>query len=39
MKDSKNNLIYGNERKIATVDIEGIIIVDTGDVLLVSKKR
>lgn len=36
--DSKNNLIYGNERKIATVDIENIIIVDTGDALLVSKK-
>lgn len=36
--DSKNNLIYGNERKIATVDIEDCIIVDTGDALLISKK-
>ena len=36
--DSKNNLIYGNDRKIATVDIEDCIIVDTGDALLVSKK-
>jgi len=36
--DSKNNLIYGNERKIATVDIEDTIIVDTGDALLISKK-
>jgi mannose-1-phosphate guanylyltransferase len=36
--DSKNNLIYGNERKIATIDIEDSIIVDTGDALLVSKK-
>ena len=36
--DSKNNLIYGNERKIATVDIQDTIIVDTGDALLVSKK-
>lgn len=36
--DSKNNLIYGNERKIATVDMEDTIIVDTGDALLVSKK-
>ena len=36
--DSKNNLIYGNERKIATVDIEDMIVVDTGDALLVSKK-
>ena len=36
--DSKNNLIYGKERKIATVDVEDLIIVDTGDALLVSKK-
>ena len=35
---SKNNLIYGNERKIATVDIEDLIIVDTGDAILISKK-
>lgn len=36
--DSKNNLVYGCERKIATVDIEDCIIVDTGDALLISKK-
>ena len=36
--DSKNNLIYGNSRKIATVDIEDMIVVDTGDALLLSKK-
>lgn len=36
--DSANNLIYGNERKIATVDMQDCIIVDTGDALLVSKK-
>ena len=36
--DSKNNLIYGKDRHIATVDIEDTIIVDTGDALLVSKK-
>lgn len=36
--DSKNNLIYGSERKIATVDMEDCIIVDTGDALLISKK-
>ena len=36
--DSRNNLIYGDERKIATVDIEDLIIVDTGDALLISKK-
>lgn len=36
--DSKNNLVYGNERKIATVDIENTIVIDTGDALLISKK-
>ena len=36
--DSKNNLVYGHQRKIATVDIEDLIIVDTGDALLISKK-
>jgi len=36
--DSKNNLIYGQDRKIATVDIEDLIVVDTGDALLISKK-
>ena len=36
--DSKNNLIYGKDRYIATVDIENLIVVDTGDALLLSKK-
>ncbi len=36
--DSTNNLIYGSDRKIATVDMEDCIIIDTGDALLVSKK-
>ncbi|MDD2358607.1 MAG: mannose-1-phosphate guanylyltransferase/mannose-6-phosphate isomerase [Thiovulaceae bacterium] len=36
--DSKNNLVYGNDRKIATVDIEDLIIIDTMDALLLSKK-
>ena len=36
--DSKNNLIYAKERVVATVDVEDLIIVDTGDALLVSKK-
>ena len=36
--DSKNNLILGDYRKIATVDIEDLIIVDTPDALLLSKK-
>lgn len=36
--DSKNNLIYGDNRKIATIDINDLIIVDTSDALLISKK-
>ncbi|MDN5042674.1 mannose-1-phosphate guanylyltransferase/mannose-6-phosphate isomerase [Aliarcobacter butzleri] len=36
--DSKNNLVYGNERQIATVDVEDLIVIDTGDALLISKK-
>ncbi len=36
--DSKNNLIYGNDKYIATIDIEDMIIVDTGDAILISKK-
>jgi len=36
--DSKNNLIYGVNKYIATIDVQDLIIVDTGDALLVSKK-
>ncbi|WP_353661235.1 mannose-1-phosphate guanylyltransferase/mannose-6-phosphate isomerase [Hydrogenimonas sp. SS33] len=36
--DSKNNLVIGDDRVIATVDVEELMIVDTGDALLVSKK-
>ena len=36
--DSKNNFIYGNNKLITTVDIENLIIVDTGDAILISKK-
>lgn len=36
--DSKNNLLLCDGRKMATVDVEDLIIVDTGDALLVSKK-
>ena len=36
--DSKNNLVYGNDKLIATIDVEDLIIVDTGDALLISKK-
>ena len=36
--DAKNNFIYEKDKYIATVDVENLIIVDTGDALLVSKK-
>ena len=36
--DSKNNLVYAKEKYVVTVDVEDLIIVDTGDALLVSKK-
>ena len=36
--DSKNNLIYGKERVITTIDVEDLIVVDTADALLISKK-
>ncbi|MCF6201510.1 MAG: mannose-1-phosphate guanylyltransferase/mannose-6-phosphate isomerase [Hydrogenimonas sp.] len=35
---SKNNLIIGSDRTIATIDIEDMMIVDTGDALLISRK-
>ena len=35
--NSKDNLIIGNSRLIATIDVENLIIVDTPDALLVSK--
>ncbi len=36
--NSKNNLILGGDRYITTIDIEDLIIVDTPDALLISKK-
>lgn len=36
--DSKNNLVFGSERIISTIDVEDLIIVDSGDALLISKK-
>jgi len=36
--DSKNNLVIGSERVIATIDVDDLIIVDSGDALLISKK-
>ena len=36
--NSKNNLIFTYGKKIATIDIEDLMIVDTVDALLISKK-
>ncbi|HOI82913.1 MAG TPA: mannose-1-phosphate guanylyltransferase/mannose-6-phosphate isomerase, partial [Campylobacterales bacterium] len=36
--DSKNNLILGGERQIATIGIEGLMIVDTPDALLIARQ-
>ena len=36
--DSENNLIHSKDKKVATIDIEDMIIVDTDDALLVTKK-
>ncbi|WP_457598367.1 mannose-1-phosphate guanylyltransferase/mannose-6-phosphate isomerase, partial [Hydrogenimonas sp.] len=36
--DSRNNLVIGSDRTIATVDVEDLMIVDTVDALLVSRK-
>jgi len=36
--DSKNNFVYSSNRLIATVDIDDLIVVDTPDALLLSKK-
>lgn len=36
--NSKNNLVLTNDKVIATVDVEDLIIVDTDDALLITKK-
>jgi len=36
--DAKNNFVYAKERAVALVDIEDLIVVDTADALLISKK-
>ncbi len=36
--DSKNNLIFSSNRTIVSVDVENLIIVDTPDALLITKK-
>jgi len=37
--DSKNNLVYSDSRMIATLGIEDLLIIDTKDALLISKKE
>jgi mannose-1-phosphate guanylyltransferase len=36
--DSHNNLIHGSQKKIATIGVDDLIIVDSGDALLIAKK-
>lgn len=36
--DAKNNFIYAKERAVALVDVDDLIVVDTPDALLISKK-
>ena len=36
--DSKNNLIFSSNRTIVSVDVDNLIIVDTPDALLITKK-
>jgi len=36
--DAKNNFVYSKDRAIALVGIQDLIVVDTGDALLISKK-
>ena len=36
--NSKNNFVHSSDRLIATVDIDDLIVVDTPDALLISKK-
>ena len=36
--DSHNNLVLGSQRLIATIDVDDLVIVDSGDALLISKR-
>ncbi|PUA39901.1 mannose-1-phosphate guanylyltransferase/mannose-6-phosphate isomerase [Paenibacillus elgii] len=36
--NSHNNLVIANEKLITTIDVEGLVIVDTPDALLITKK-
>jgi len=37
--DTENCLVFATEKPIVTIGVEDLIIVDTGDVLLVSKRE
>jgi mannose-1-phosphate guanylyltransferase len=37
--DTKNCIIYGDNRLVATIGVDNLIIVDTGDVILICDKR
>jgi len=36
--DSRNNLVYSQDKMIATIDVEDLVIVESGDALLISQK-
>ena len=37
--DSKNNVIYGDNKKILLIDAEDLFCIDTEDVLVIGKKE
>jgi mannose-1-phosphate guanylyltransferase len=36
--EARNNLVVGSGRQIALIDVEGLIVVDTADALLITKR-
>lgn len=38
-RDTKNSIVYGNGRLIACIGLENVVVVDTGDMLLVTTKE
>jgi mannose-1-phosphate guanylyltransferase len=36
--DSRNNLVVGSQRKVALVDVEDLIVIDTSDALLIVRR-
>ncbi|MCB9137380.1 MAG: NTP transferase domain-containing protein [Caldilineaceae bacterium] len=37
--ESHNNIIYGNRRMIATIGVDDMVVVDTGDALLIGRRN